>query len=246
MQPREEPNADELKYERIIAIGDLHGHLEPLTRLLKILDPGDDDLLIFIGDYVDRGPASRDVVEALIELGSSSRNIVFLKGNHEDMMLGCLGYPACVNDLETWLYNGGGLTLKSYGMGPEDFSRLGGFPPVENQVSVLSRYVPDEHLDFLSDLLVMFETESFFFCHAGVDPHSSILRGKHNDCDLLWMRDHIYAEKLVWEKTVVCGHTPMRDVLMKDRLICIDTGLFYYGTLSAVDVLSRKIYSVTR
>ena len=90
------------------------------------------------------------------------------------------------------------------------------------------------------------ESEHFLFCHAGVAPHVSIAVGKLNDFDLLWMRDHIHAEAPAWEKTVVCGHTPLREVMLKERLICVDTGLFYYGMLSAVDVLSRKAYSVGR
>jgi serine/threonine protein phosphatase 1 len=244
----ENPNgwAEESRYSRIIAIGDLHGYCDPLTRLLEIIAPGKDDLLIFIGDYVDRGPYSREVVQALIDFGSSFENAVFLKGNHEDMMLGSLGNPACVNDLSTWLYNGGGLTLKSYGMGPDDFNRLTGILRNKEIEKTLLDYIPDDHLDFISGLPLYFETERFFYCHAGVAPQSSIELGKQNPFDLLWMRDHIYAEERRWAKTVVCGHTPLSDVLFRDKLICVDTGLFCYGKLSAVDAISGEVYTVRR
>jgi serine/threonine protein phosphatase 1 len=237
---------DEYRYRRIIAIGDLHGYYDPLKKLLELIDPGQEDLLVFIGDYIDRGPQSYEVVQALIDLQSSYENIVLLKGNHEDMMLGTLGYPAGVSDLNTWLYNGGGLTLKSYGMGPDGFEGIGGVCCDENAGRDLLSYIPDDHLDFLLSLSLMYETDRFFFCHAGVDSRTSIRQGKNNRVDLLWMRDHIFADELFWEKTVVCGHTPLPDVLLRERLICVDTGLYCYGKLSAVDVLSRKIFSVKR
>ena len=236
----------EHRYSRIIAIGDLHGYYDPLKKLLDRIEPVEDDLLVFIGDYVDRGPYSREVVQTLIELQASHENMVFLKGNHEDMLLGSLGFPAFVNDLNTWLYNGGGLTLKSYGMGLEEFNCLSGTWRNDEAERALQQYIPDAHIDFLTHLSLMLETERFFFCHAGVDPQSSVREGKHNSFDLLWMRDHIYTDELQWEKTVVCGHTPLRDVLMRDRLICIDTGLFCYGKLSAVDVMSSEIFTATR
>ena len=236
----------ESRYSRIIAIGDLHGYCDPLKRLLEMVAPGEEDLLVFIGDYVDRGPYSREVVQTLIEFRSSFENALFLKGNHEDMMLGSLGHEACVNDLSTWLYNGGGLTLKSYGMGPEEFIHLTGIVNNGEIVKSLLGYIPDGHIDFMSSLPHYIETEQYFFCHAGVAPHSSIEQGRQNRCDLLWMRDHIYTEERRWEKTVVCGHTPLSDVLIRDRLICVDTGLFCYGKLSAIDVLSGRVYTVSR
>jgi serine/threonine protein phosphatase 1 len=79
-----------------------------------------------------------------------------------------------------------------------------------------------------------------------VDPSVSIAHGKHNHHNLLWMREHLYAEEREWEKTVVCGHTPIRDIRISDRLVCIDTGLHYFGTLSAIDLVSKKVYRVGR
>jgi serine/threonine protein phosphatase 1 len=231
---------DEGAYGRIIAIGDLHGYSKPLFRLLDEIVPTHNDLLVFIGDYVDRGPHSREVVQALIDFSKTYPGCRFLKGNHEDMLLGALGFDACVSDINTWLYNGGGATLRRYGIRFEELMRGDGLP------TALRDAMPPSHLDFFSRLPLYFESENFLFCHAGVAPHVSTAVGKLNEFDLLWMRDHISAEELSYEKTVVCGHTPLPEVMLKERLICVDTGLFYYGNLSAVDVLSREVYVVSR
>ena len=237
---------DEGAYSRIIAIGDLHGYREPLFRLFDEVVPSHNDLLVFIGDYVDRGPDSREVVQALIDFSSTYPGCRFLKGNHEDMMLGALGFAACVSDINTWLYNGGGTTLRSYGIRIGDLSTQGGIPVAADLGTALRDALPASHLEFLSGLPLYIESDHFLFCHAGVSPHVPTAVGKLNDFDLLWMRDHIDAEELSWEKTVVCGHTPLREVMLGEKLICVDTGLFYYGTLSAVDVLSRRVYAVSR
>jgi serine/threonine protein phosphatase 1 len=237
---------NEHDYRRIIAVGDLHGHHKPLKRLLEKIDLSKEDLLIFIGDYIDRGPESSEVIDTLLELRSRWENLIFLEGNHEDMMLGSIGYPACVNDLNTWLYNGGGWTLKSYGMGIDKMKELNSTNERGKGQRLLISNIPTSHIDFLLDLKLYIETENFFFCHAGINPSVSIDQGRQNAFDLLWMRDHIYADSLAWDKTVVCGHTPLHDVLIRKRLICVDTGLYYYGKLSAVDVLKGEIFSVRR
>lgn len=235
----------ENNYSRVIAIGDIHGYLEPVKRLIDKINPETKDLLIFIGDYIDRGPVSRNVVDYLIELSINNDNIYFLKGNHEDMFLGSIGYDAVVNDFSTWLYNGGTATLKSYGMSGNDITQLTRLWDDSERYRQIMEYVPQAHLNFFLDTKPWLESENYFFCHAGVEPYSSIEEGKKNIQDLLWMRDHLYYDSYDWEKTVVCGHTPIQEVMIKDKLICIDTGLYYYGVLSAVDVLSEKIYQVS-
>ena len=235
---------DESSFERIIAVGDLHGCSEPLLRILEKIDPSRKDLLIFIGDYVDRGPDSQRVVQALIDFSGSFPGCRFLKGNHEDMMLGALGFDACIHDINTWMYNGGAHTLKSYGVGFDTVTS--GIPASGDPVSDFRTALPDSHRSFFMNLPLYLESDRFLFCHAGVAPHLPVAAGKSNDFDLLWTREHIHAAVLAWEKTVVCGHTPLREVLFRDRLICVDTGLYYYGKLSAVDVLSREVYQVDR
>jgi len=239
-------NAAEINYNRIIAVGDLHGNKQPLKELLSRIHLSDRDLIIFIGDYIDRGPETKLVIEELIQLRSFHPNLIFLKGNHEDMMLGAMGFNAVIKDVNTWLYNGGTQTLISYGMNRNDVFLLKGIKEDDKHVRIIKNLLPRSHIEFLTELVPFVETEHFFFCHAGVDPENTLWEGKKNLFDLLWMRDHIYSDEFAWDKTVVCGHTPLREVLIKEKLICIDTGLYCYGTLSAVDVLTNQLYQVCR
>ena len=236
----------EASYERIMVVGDLHGHHEPLKRMLEKIDVRKDDLVIFLGDYIDRGPHSKELVQELIAFRLSHHHTVFLKGNHEDMLLGSFGYAATVSDINTWLYNGGWATLRSYGMDMDELNRIISLRNRSERRRALLKLVPETHMDFFEQLNFYVETEGFFFCHAGVDPSLPIEQGKHNLHNLLWMREHLYADTLNWEKTVVCGHTPLRDILISERLICIDTGLHYFGHLSAIDVKSMEIFQVAQ
>ncbi len=231
-------------YSRVIAIGDLHGHLSPLKRLLEKIDLKSGDYLIFIGDYIDRGPESKQLVQELIDLRFSHPGITFLRGNHEDMLLGTLGYGGVVSDMNTWLYNGGAATLFSYGLQMDALNRIAAIWDIGERRAELSKVLPKGHLEFFLDLELYVETENHFFCHAGVDPSVSLEMGKQNMYDLLWMREHLYADEPVWDKTLVCGHTPLQGILATPKLICIDTGLHYYGKLSAIDVISREVYQV--
>jgi serine/threonine protein phosphatase 1 len=235
---------DENNYERIIAIGDLHGYPDPLKLMLERVHIEDNDLLIFIGDYIDRGPASNILVDHLLYLRGVFKNLLFLKGNHEDMLLGSIGFPAHVKDINTWLYNGGSSTLESYGMSRTEILHLTILWDDKERLGLIKEFIPEGHINFFIGLENFIESDSFFFCHAGLDPSIPVNEGKWNTFDLLWTRDHIYADHLNWEKTVVCGHTPLKDVLIRDKLICIDTGLYYYGTLSAIDVFSQQIFQV--
>jgi serine/threonine protein phosphatase 1 len=235
---------NECDYNRIIAVGDIHGYWKPVEALLKKINLTGTDLLIFIGDYIDRGPDSKQVVEELIRLSDLSSNVLFLKGNHEDMLLGSMGIDAVVKDVSTWLYNGGHATLTSYGMGRNEIEQLQRIWEEGVRFQLMKEYIPDSHIDFYSNLNLYIESERFFFCHAGISPYGTVEEGKNNLQDLLWIRDHLSMIDPPWEKTVVCGHTPLREVLLEDRLICIDTGLYYYGQLSAIDVLTRELYQV--
>jgi serine/threonine protein phosphatase 1 len=232
-------------YNRVVAIGDLHGHLEPLKEMLRRIDPKPSDSLLFIGDYIDRGPDSKDLVQELIDLRFSLQNLFFLKGNHEDMLLGSLGFPALVTDLDTWLYNGGAATLQSYGAGTGEIDHALSIRDDAERASFLRNLLPLAHLDFFLNLEMYVESEHFFFCHGGIDPGKSVEEGKGSIYQLLWMREHLYADEPVWEKTVVCGHTPLRNPLLSPKLVAIDTGLHYFGTLTAVEVLSREVFQVS-
>ena len=236
---------DESRFDRIIAVGDLHGVAEPLDRLIEKLNLDQSDMLIFIGDYVDRGPESKRVVDKLLDLKMKYEHVYFLMGNHEDMLLGSLGYPAVVSSFETWIYNGGSATLRSYGMSNDEILNLARMWDDAERGNRIIKLIPKSHIEFFKSLYLFVETESYFFCHAGVSPDKTIEEGKQNIFDLLWIREHIGANNLKWEKKVICGHTPIEDVLVTEKLICIDTGLYYYGLLSAIDVISEEIYQVS-
>ncbi len=210
------------------AIGDIHGCRHALERLLAKLTPSAEDHLIFIGDYIDRGPDSRGVIELLLDL----RRYVpctFLRGNHEAMMLEYLE----TGDLSLWSINGGLRTLESY------------------QEPTGEVVIPESHIRFIRDTLLFYQTPDFFFVHAGLDPDRTIVEHlmRCSEHTFLWERRHLDAAHLAWEKPVVCGHTPQAEPVNRDKLICIDTGCVYYtypdmGTLTAVRLPERRFIQV--
>lgn len=200
------------------AIGDIHGHLDKLEYLLSILPLEEDDLLVFLGDYVDRGPNSRGVISRLVQL-QHEKQCVFLMGNHEEMfrdyVLGCKKY-----DGKLWALarNGGMTTLMSY---RATSSRPGEVP------------IPQEHLDFLNSLLPHYVADGFVFVHAGLTPGMTTTATKLGD--KLWIRDEFVSTVQRWEEgVVVFGHTPFLRPLVHDNKIGIDTDCARGGPLTAV------------
>lgn len=207
----------------LIAIGDIHGCLFALEQLLDRLSPQPEDHLIFVGDYIDRGPNSKGVIERLLTL-RETHNCTFLRGNHEAMMLDYL----TKGNWDLWQLNGGVETLESY-------SNAGHLN------------IPETHRDFLDETVIYHETEEFFFVHAGLKPNLTIADNlnRHGAEVFLWERSHLRAKKLAWEKTVVCGHTPQPVPIDQPKLICVDTGCvfaprFGKGALTAVRLPERQ------
>jgi serine/threonine protein phosphatase 1 len=202
---------------RVLAVGDIHGCLTQLERLMAKVQPAAEDLVVFLGDYVDRGPDSRGVLEYLIAFGRKFPRTVFLKGNHEEMFL---DFIAGRNQL-LYYNNGGESTLEQYREG----SKL---------------RIPKAHLDFLENLELCHETESFIFVHAGLRPGIP-LAGQHPR-DMLWIREDFLFSSYNWGKPVVFGHTPRQDVLFSRNKIGIDTGAVYGRILSCCDVESKACW----
>lgn len=213
----------------LIAIGDIHGCVGSLEALLEALAPAPGDHLVFVGDYIDRGPDSKGVIDRLLDLRATHR-CTFLRGNHEALMLDYLDHGR----EQLWHVNGGLSTLRSYASG---FRRR--------------TLIPDEHQQFVRDTELYLDTDETFFVHAGLKPHLTVAENleRYGSDVFLWERDHLDATELAWEKLLVCGHTPQPSPINRDRLIAIDTGCVYHmhaelGHLTAVRLPEREFVSV--
>jgi serine/threonine protein phosphatase 1 len=219
-----------MKEGRTFVVGDLHGCADELEVLLQEISPGDSDTVIFLGDYIDRGPSPRDVVDRVLRLQREGPACVFLKGNHEDMFLAFLGRGGRYG--EAFLYNGGDATLRSYGLE----GRTG---------DDAARRLPDEHLQFFSSLQLRAEHDGFLCVHAGVSPARGL--GEQREEDLLWIREDFISHPHPFPFTVVYGHTPRREVhLDLPYKIGLDTGLVYGNKLSCLELGERRLFQIRR
>lgn len=208
----------------IYAIGDIHGCFDHLKELLTNLQYTPEDQLIFLGDYIDRGPNSYEVVEYLIQFQITHQNVVFLKGNHEDMMGLSLRPQSFSNDTKTWFENGGKQTRESY--------QKNGF--------TLNSWdtMPKSHAHFFQNLRMYYENNDCVFVHAGVPPWKypeSPLSSCSLD-ELLWIRWEFMESEKDFGKIIIFGHTPDFKVLYEKNKICIDTccGKVPQGFLTAL------------
>lgn len=205
---------------RTIAIGDIHGCLSSLVALVKHAGITDDDTIVTLGDYVDRGPDSRGVIDYLLRLGREQR-VVSLLGNHELLMLGARESPQA---LDWWQQDvvGGAATLESYGL-----YDLGGIPP--------------HHWDFIENCLPYHETDSHFFVHANADP--ALPLDQQDERHLYWKR---FGEPAPHRsgKVMVCGHTSQSsgEPLDVGHAVCIDTRAYGGGWLTAYDPGSGRYW----
>lgn len=210
---------------KIFAIGDIHGCLEKLQTLMKKIDIDyQKDILIFIGDYIDRGRSSREVIDYIIRLREKSENVICLMGNHEQMFM---NYLDGVNE-GLYLGNGGRATLESYGI------------LLSDNVQERKAKVSGKHLQFFRSLLPYYESDQYVFVHAGV--RSELPLNEQAIDDLLWIRFEFIHNENDFGKTVVFGHTPMRDLMIEKNKIGIDTGAIYGGKLTCVELPDVKIY----
>jgi serine/threonine protein phosphatase 1 len=225
---------------RIYAVGDIHGRLDLLNALLIrirndiTVRPTVRPIYVFLGDYIDRGSASRETIDRLIE-HSETNESVFLKGNHELIAIKCLSDRGL---FDQWLGLGGLETLMSYGVLPE--ARIGGKQIAELQ-SAFHRALPQSHLRFFRNLQNSFTCGDFFFVHAGVKPNVELSRQKESD--LLWIRGEFLSSNCEYGKIVVNGHTPTTEIEVATNRINIDTGAFATSRLTSL-VIEEKNLSV--
>jgi serine/threonine protein phosphatase 1 len=231
MAKRVRRNAPAAASGRLFAIGDIHGCPDELGVMLNAIKPVSGDTVVFVGDYVDRGPSARDVIDLLMEQErASGAEFVFLKGNHEDMMCSFLGMPGSYG--ESFLFNGGAATLDSYGVTEKDLPEAIG-------------HIPDPHLAFVRRLATSYLRPPYLFVHAGVVPARELEEQRTED--MLWIRQEFIFAPHRLDATVVFGHTPMRAVMVDlPYKLGIDTGLVYGGKLTCIELNEGVLYQVRR
>lgn len=211
--------------QRLIAIGDIHGCKKALETLLDAINPTAEDTIVTLGDYIDRGPDSRGVIDTLVDLGDRTR-LVGVLGNHEEMMLEVLHHG---ESHHSWLRYGGVETLESYGFdGDLDF-------------------LPVSHQDFLDSLGDFYVSGDFFFTHAAYDPEVPL---EEQDIEMLrWysLTNGIPAQHLSG-KTAVVGHTAHRggEILDSGHLVCLDTYCYGGGWLTAMEMNTRQVWQANK
>lgn len=215
--------------DRIYAIGDIHGRLDLLERAIDAIHRDVDEhgpaaLTVTLGDYVDRGPDSRGVIDRLID-NPFPTSYIALKGNHETLLADFLADPATG---AFWRQQGGGQTLQSYGI------RIGGLTGSSFEAArrQLEAALPASHVQFLGSLPISLSHGRYFFCHAGVRP--GVPLDRQSEEDLLWIRDDFLSSTKPFGKIVVHGHTPVPEPEVLPNRISIDTGAFMTGRLTCV------------
>lgn len=222
--------------KRMLAISDIHGEFEMFEELLQTAqyDLGNDQLIL-LGDYVDRGPQSREVLKRVMEL--KQQGAIVLRGNHDEMMLAAAADKAGAR--ERWARNGAIPTLLSYDSAIQGMEIPAGVDFWE-------------HIDFIGKLDYYHETEEYIFVHAGVQSGTPVQ--ETDPYTLIWIREEFY-EAYTGNKTVVFGHTPAfvlrgtenHDVFFGDnRIIGIDGGAAYGGQLNCLELPSKRVYCVKK
>jgi serine/threonine protein phosphatase 1 len=224
---------------RIYAIGDVHGRADLLEQVFSRIDahmaahPVDKPIQVLVGDYIDRGPYSREVLDRLIERSGSNKMVVSLKGNHETFIPEFVRNPST---FQSWSQMGGLATLMSYGVTPS----LNPDAPAQKELAMaLDAALPRSHRLFLAGLKSSFSCGGFFFAHAGVRP--GIPLAEQREADLLWIRDEFLLHEERFAKIVVHGHTAVRAVDMRPNRINIDTGAYATGNLSCVIIERNEV-----
>lgn len=235
---------------RLYAVGDIHGRSDLLEILHRHVaaelaaDAPDDWRVVHLGDYTDRGPDSRGVLELLAQAKARGSHHVMLAGNHD---LGLLEFLARPEPYGLFMTNGGIETAASYGVrwshsgfSVEDAQALGAFH------AALMAAVPPAHIELLQTLPTSFACGDFFFCHAGVRPGIALERQSPDD--LVWIRGEFHNHAGLYPKVIVHGHTPVAAAEFRPNRINLDTGAFRTGRLSAVriDGAEKRLLTVTK
>lgn len=225
----------------IYAVSDIHGCADQLAKVFVAIDVHlsrvrpKRPIHVFLGDYIDRGPASSQVIDMLIDR-SQRHETIFLKGNHEAMLLDLLRDPQIFTAFKQF---GGLPTLLSYGLSPS-------INPDQNEqqalVEELTQKIPQPHRRFFDDLRPKFFCGDFLFVHAGVRPGIPLRKQKEED--LLWIRDEFLSSDKDFGKFIVHGHTPVSKPEIRPNRINIDTGAYASGILTLLTIQGDHMFTV--
>lgn len=222
---------------RAYAVGDIHGRLDLLEQMLDKIEADiavrapSQNLVIFLGDLIDRGPHSRGVVERLRTWRPRDASAIFLCGNHEEVMLRVLaGEPTILSD---WLRFGGAECLTSYGLSPTELKQMS----EGEALAAIKAAIPKDDQSFLATFGDTFRFGDYLFVHAGIRPGVEIAR--QSEIDLRWIREKFLDDPTDHGFVVVHGHTITPTVDERPNRIGIDTGAYRTGRLTAIAIEGR-------
>lgn len=217
---------------RAYVVGDVHGRLDLLDALLAKIESDsakhDKVLLVFVGDLVDRGPSSAQVIERLRTYERDGVRPIFILGNHEEVMLRILDGDASL--IRSWLRFGGMQTLESYGVDPAGLAEL----PDTRAIAAIRKAIPAEHAEFLKSFVDSCRFGDYLFVHAGIRPGVDL--SEQRQSDLRWIREPFLQDESAHGFVVVHGHTIRPEVEERPNRIGIDTGAFMSGVLTALAI----------
>lgn len=226
------------KNHRAYVIGDIHGRIDLLDRLLKAIEaeiaskPQSRISMVFLGDVVDRGPASAEVVERLRTLHVPGAATHFVMGNHEEVMLRVIAGETDL--LQNWLRFGGSETLQSYGVDPRPLKKLSS----EDLAARMREAIPSAHRRFLASFSDSIGFGDYVFVHAGIRPGIDL--AEQTQTDLRWIREPFLEDTTDHGFVVVHGHTITSEVEVTPNRIAIDTGAYNTGILTALAIDGKK------
>ena len=225
---------------RAYAIGDIHGRLDLLDELLTKIDeqlarrPAHKVLLVFVGDLIDRGPSSAEVIERLRTYRRDGIKTMFLLGNHEEVLLRILGGEAEL--ITKWRWFGGAECLKSYGVDPGQLSGRS----EEEALEIVRNAIPREHKAFLETFVDTCRFGDYLFVHAGIRPGIEV--DQQRQTDLRWIREPFLLDDTDHGFVVVHGHTISPEVEVMPNRIGIDTGAYRTGVLTALAIEGSRTW----
>ncbi len=219
------------------AIGDIHGCFSELTSLHKKILTHEKynikkDFIIYLGDYIDRGKKSKEVINQIIKLKDKNIKTINLMGNHDEFMVNFLFNRK--NNLKDWINFGADFTFRSYGIELVEFIKDGFDEKIVEKVRrTLLKNMDEHHQNFFKELRLFYETKKYLFVHAGIDPKKKL--NDQTKEDYLWSRSRNFFDKnFKAEKIIVHGHTPEEQITSDPYRINIDSGCYFSGKLTCV------------